>query len=228
MTMNDEEIVLYCNKHRLAKLEEFLGKYGSSVEQAMQDLLDKLYLNTVPDEERSEVESIIAAEADAEEKRREAARRFAVVHFHSGDDDVLFTSECRNTFYSIAQLYRKSIRDELDRYTLDSIVSNNFLSYEFISDMMYSVLCDAMPNDQRITALVEFNFDEGYVSVCDTPDSKWRVYSLKDLSNAVYRAERKSGLSLQTRNAIFEESLAGKELYPSPSQDEEPEHELSM
>ena len=37
--MTDEEIVLYFNEHRLAKLESYLLKDGSSVEHELQNLL---------------------------------------------------------------------------------------------------------------------------------------------------------------------------------------------
>lgn len=101
--MTDEEIVLYFNEHRLAKLESYLLKDGSSVEHELQNLLDRFYEQTVPEHERMEVEAQIELEREREAAQREASRRFAVVHFHEGDDDFFFTSELRNSFYSIAQ-----------------------------------------------------------------------------------------------------------------------------
>ena len=53
--MTDEEIVLYFNEHRLAKLESYLLKDGSSVEHELQNLLDRFYEQTVPEHERMEV-----------------------------------------------------------------------------------------------------------------------------------------------------------------------------
>jgi hypothetical protein len=49
-----------------------------------------------------------------------------------------------------------------------------------------------MEHDERITALLEFDFDEGVISVKEQGDPEWRAYRLKDVSTAVYRAERKS------------------------------------
>ena len=107
--MTDEEIVLYFNEHRLAKLESYLLKDGSSVEHELQNLLDRFYEQIVPEHERMEVEAQIELEREREAAQREASRRFAVVHFHEGDDDFFFTSELRNSFYSIANLYAKII-----------------------------------------------------------------------------------------------------------------------
>ena len=169
--MTDEEIVLYFNEHRLAKLESYLLKNGSSVEHELQNLLDRFYEQTVPENERMEVEAQIELEREREAAEREASRRFAVVHFHEGDDDFFFTSELRNSFYSIANLYRSTLKDEVGKYTLDSIAQSNFSGCQTINDMTFSVLCSAMPNDPRITALVEFDFDHDTISVCESSDN---------------------------------------------------------
>lgn len=132
--MTDEEIVLYFNEHRLAKLESYLLKDGSSVEHELQNLLDRFYEQTVPEHERMEVEAQIELEREHEAAAREASRRFAVVHFHEGDDDFFFTSELRNSFYSIANLYRSTLKDEIGKYTLDSIAQSNFSGSQTIND----------------------------------------------------------------------------------------------
>ena len=124
--MTDEELVLYFNEYKLAKLESYLLKNGSSVEHELQNLLDRFYEQTVPEHERMEVEAQIELEREREAAAREASRRFAVVHFHEGDDDFFFTSELRNSFYSIANLYRSTLKDEIGKYTLDSIAQSNF------------------------------------------------------------------------------------------------------
>ena len=205
--MTDEEIVLYFNEHRLAKLEKYLLKNGSSVEHELQNLLDRFYEQTVPERERMEVEAQIELESE-----QEAARRFAVVHLHDSGDGFLFTTELRNDFYSMAYLYQHELKDMVGTYTLDSL-ADRFGSYQAINAPTFSVLCDAMPNDPRITALVEFDFEHNTISVCGG-DNEWRAYDLKDVSAAICRAERKNDLSLVTRREIFNEALAGKEIEP--------------
>ena len=224
--MHDEEIVLYFNSHRLEKLESYLLQDGSSVEHELQNLLDRFYEQTVPEHERMEVEAQIELERERENMAREAARRFAVVHFHEGDDDFFFTSELRNSFYAIANLYRSTLRDEVGQYTLDSIAQLNFSGCQTINDMTFSVLCNAMPNDPRITALVEFDFDGGTVSVYESGDEAWRAYNLKDVSTAMYKAERKEGLSLDARHEIFATALEDKEITLGEVEDESPELQM--
>ena len=220
--MKDEELVLYFNEHRLKKLEEYLLKDGSSVEHELQKLLCGLYESTVPERERMEIEARIELETENKSAAREAARRFAVVHLHEGDDGFFFTSETCDDFYSISSRYRSRMKADIGEYTLDSIAQSSFGGCQEINGMTFSVLCDAMPNDQRITALVEFDFDNDTVSVSGSGDNAWRAYSLKDVSAAVWKAERKSGLSLETRREVFAAALEDKEIAFDTNEDETP------
>ena len=113
----------------------------------------------------------------------------------------------------MAYLYQHELKDMVGTYTLDSL-ADRFGSYQAINAPTFSVLCDAMPNDPRITALVEFDFEHNTVSVCGSGDNEWRAYDLQDVSAAMCRAERKNGLSLVTRREIFNETLVGKEIEP--------------
>lgn len=92
--------------------------------------------------------------------------------------------------------------------------------------MTFSVLCNAMPNDPRITALVEFDFDHNTVSVCESSDNAWWTYNLKDVSTATYKAERKKGLPLDARHEIFATALEGKEITFDEGEDESPDLQM--
>ena len=70
--------------------------------------------------------------------------------------------------------------------------------------------------------LLEFDFDDGTISVKEQGDSEWRTYRLKDVSTAVYRAERKSTIPIAARELIFEEALRNREIdWQSSEQAEE-------
>ena len=220
--MTDEELVLYFNSHRLAKLESYLLKSGSSVEHELQNLLDRFYEQTVPENERMEVEAQIELERAREAAAREASRRFAVVHFHEGEDDFFFTSELRNSFYSIANLYRSTLKDVIGNLSLVSCAVSFLSGCQALIVVSFSVLWSAMRIDPWISALVEFDFDHSTVSVCESGDNAWRAYNLKDVSAAMYKAERKEGLSLDARHEIFATALEGKEITFGEGEDESP------
>lgn len=211
--MADTDITLSFNKHRLSALERILIESGSSVETELFRELNGMYRALVPENKRAEIESKIERENAEAASAEEAAMRFAVVHLHDSDDDFLFTTELRSDFYSMAYLYQHELKDMVGTYTLDSL-ADRFGSYQAINAPTFSVLCDAMPNDPRITTLVEFDFEHNTVSVCGDGDNEWRAYDLKDVSAAMCRAERKNDLSLVTRREIFNEALAGKEIEP--------------
>ena len=211
--MADTDITLSFNKRRLSALERILIESGSSVESELFGELNGMYRALVPENERAEIESEIERENAEAASAKEATRRFAVVHLHESGDDFLFTTELRNDFYSIVYLYQHELKDMVGTYTLDSL-ADRFGSYQAINAPTFSVLCDAMPNGPRITALVEFDFEHNTVSVCGGGDNEWRAYDLKDVSAAMCRAERKNDLSLVTRREIFDEALAGKEIEP--------------
>ena len=220
--MNDVELTIFFNEQRLEKLETYLLKKGSSPEHELQKLLDDLYERTVPEPERKELEAKLALQKELEDMQREAARRFAVIHVHQGDEDVFFMSELRDSFYSIANLYRSTLRDEIGKYSLDSIALCGFGGCSQISDIQFSKYCESMPDDPRVTTLVEFDFDNSMVSVLDRESDAWRTYDLRDVSTAMYKAERKDGLSLEARHEIFNTALEGKEITYGEGEDESP------
>ena len=167
--MNDIDVTVYFNEHRLAALDEILNGQGRTIEGVLRKCFEETYASLVPEEKREEIETLIRQEEAQAQQEAEAARRFAVIHFHEDGDDFHFTSDLRNNFYSAAYLYRNYMRENEGRLTLDSLALS-FGEHQPIDDLTFSVLCDAMEHDERITALLEFDFDEGVISVKEQGD----------------------------------------------------------
>ena len=212
--MNNIDITLSFNELRLNALRDYLEPLGFSVEEQLQNTFDEMYTSMIPKEEREAIEKRIAEIEEAEKVKAEQARRFAVIHLHEGDDDMHFTTEYDNSFYRAAIVYTDDIQSEVGKLTLDSI-AQEFSEHQLIDDLTFSVLCNAKPYDQRITALLEFDFDDGKISVCDNTDGVWKTYKLGDVVDAVSKARSKPDLFLETRNAIFNTALDGKEILTS-------------
>lgn len=209
--MNDIDVTVYFNEYRLAALDEVLNNEGRTIEGVLRKCFEETYESLVPEEQREEIETLIRQEEAQAQREAEAARRFAVIHFHEDGDDFHFTSDLRNTFYSAAYRYRNFLQEDVGKITLDSLAVA-FGEHQPIDDLTFSILCDAMEHDERITALLEFNFDDGTISVKEQGDLEWRCYRLKDVSTAVYRAERKSYIPMDAREMIFEEALRDREI----------------
>ena len=209
--MNAIDITLYLNEYRVRALAEALGSQtAETVEDKLTEAFDTLYQEYVPDEQRASIEATIEREDAAEQTRLEAARRFAVYHIRENGDDFHFTSDYFNTPMQAAYRYRLYDRGELsaDPETLAAA----FIETTPISLQAFGAACADIRADSRITALIEFDLDEGYVSICDSGDNEWQTYTLHDFSVAAYKAFRSDYRSEECRREIFNSSLAGKEL----------------
>ena len=109
----------------------------------------------------------------------------------------------------MAALYRRQLQPNIGKVPLWDL-TGRFHKADRVFQSDYLRLCRAMPDDHRITALMDVDFDNGTISVCDNRESYWTTYSLKDVSTAIYKAERKNDLSSDVRQKIFDEALQGK------------------
>ena len=217
--MNDIDINLYYNRYRLDALERVLHSQGKSIEDAVYPMLDTLYEQLVPAEDRGDIENRIAAENAQAAAEAEAAKRFALVHLEHGEDEYYLMTPAHKSLYDVASLYRKQLQPKIGTVPLWDL-TGQFHKADRVFQSDYLRLCRAMPDDHRITALMEMDFDSGTISVCDNRENSWTTYSIKDVSTAIFKAERKSGLSSAVRQRIFNEALQDKAI-ATVHQDEE-------
>lgn len=221
--MNDIDITLYLNEYRVQALSDALGNQtAETVEDKLAEAFDTLYQEYVPDEQRASVEAMIESEYAAEQAKMEAARRFAVYHIRENGDDYHFTSDHFRTPMQAAYRYRLYERGELSanpKTFADAFIEANPVNLEYFNEV-----CSDIHSDNRISALLEFDLDEGRVSVYDGMDNEWQTYSLRDFSVAAYKAFRSDNRSEECRREIFNSSLAGKELDFS----EEPSNDITV
>ena len=210
--MADTDITLFYNAHRFDAMTRALALQGMTVVQALYPALDILYEKVVPPDERQQIENTIADEETQRLREREASRRFSVVHLHDAEGDLHFISELHTNFYNAARLYRMVTKELSGPAPVMDRLSYAFMAHQAITPVTFSALCQTMPNDQRITAVMEFDLEDGTVGVCDSSDNAWRYYKLKDVSTAVYKAERKSGLRWSEEQELFTKALSGKEI----------------
>lgn len=223
--MNDIDITLYLNAYRVRALADALGNQtAETVKDKLTEAFDMLYQDYVPDEQRASIEARIEREDAAEQARLEAARRFAVYHIRENGDDCHFTSDYFLSPMQAAYRYRLYERGELSadpKTFTDAFIETNPVNLEY-----FGKVCADIHADDRVTALLEFDLDEGRVSVCDSTDNEWQTYSLHDFSVAAYKAFRSYYRSEECRREIFNNSLAGKEMDLSEETDDETENQV--
>lgn len=223
--MSDIDITLYLNAYRVRALADALGNQtAETVEDKLTEAFDTLYQEYVPDEQRASIEARIERENAAEQARIEAARRFAVYHIRENGDDCHFTSDYFLSPMQAAYRYRLYERGELSadpKTFADAFIETNPVSLEY-----FGKVCADIHSDNRVTALLEFDLDEGRVSVHNSTDDDWQVYSLHDFSVAAYKAFRSDYRNEERRREIFNNSLAGKEMDLSEETDDETKNQV--
>ena len=206
--MNYVEQKLFFNELKYEAVSKVLDDLDSTVEEQLHRTFEDLYLNLISKETRANIDKRIADAEAAEQAAAEAGRRFAVYHLHDGSDDYHFVDELRNTFMSAAAVYRGMVSDGVLNHTVDSIAHECFGEHQPIDALTFMVLCDAKEHDERINAVIEFDFDAGKVSVSEGRNTEWNVHSLSDVASAVdiaFKGNEK--LFLFERNKRFEDAL---------------------
>lgn len=222
--MADKKIELEYNKHRMVALEKALRTQGKNIAEELLPELDSIYEKYVPDDIRYDIEALISRE---EAELRQSENCFAVYHLHDDFDDFHFTDECNNTFYDAACRYQDMSKYGYRSKTMDTVAQKYFSDHQPISAPVFSVLCDTMPNNNKVSALIEFDLENETVGVCDSSDNSWRVYFLEDVLDAVRKAELNADDDFKTNREIFEETLRGREIsFDNDEECETPEMQM--
>lgn len=208
--MKHAKVSLYFNEFRLKAVKDALAHDGFTIEDKLKEAFDFLYEQFVPYEQQAAIEAQIEETEKAEQAEREAKKRFAVYHVRENGSDTYFTNEHFISFRVAAHRYRLYDRGELSAEPQS--LADGFIGSDAITAADYEALCDRMPNDFRITALIDFDLDNEIVSICDSSDNVWRHYRLHDLSVAAFKAFRGEWYPTEYRERVFDDALAGKEI----------------
>lgn len=210
--MNHVDTTLFFNELRFRALEEELAEDGRTVADELRDAFTTMYESLVPEEKRFAIEAEIQKTEAEEQAAAEASRRFGVFHIHEDGTDSYFISELFQSLYSTAYRYRLYERGEISGDPQS--FASTFREAIPIAADQYDDLCDQMPNDPRIQALIDYDLDTGVVSACESSDNAWWSYRLRDLSVAAFKAHRSNYRISVQRMQIFADALEGKEIAP--------------
>ena len=207
--MSDIELKTEFNFRKYSALKTELEKNGKSVESEMSKLLERLYADTIPEGRQKEVERQI--EKDRQEELK-VSKQFAVVHLHNEDEDYYFITQPRENFFTLAQAYCED-STEIDRglLTLDTV--GRYLSANYgIDESVFYSLAKACKTDDRISAVIQFDFENGNVNVLEQGKGKWHRYDKDMLLDAVEETNRTPRKDYEEQLKIFYENLYGEEI----------------
>ena len=216
--MNAVDLGFFYNERKLNALEKY---YEGTVEGYIEYQLDTLFEEIVPPEEQQEIERLNQEEEKQAQLEAEENRRFSLNHIRENGKDYYFTNDGVKSFYAAADIYRIYSRNKNGKHPLvkDTLAETLRPCRESISKDEYEQLVAAYENDKHIVTVLDFDLDDGTASVKLNKESEWHLYKLKDISTAVFCANRHKYGNSHFKEMKFEEHLEGKELCNSVEKD---------
>lgn len=208
--MGDLSIELWLNNYKYHALENILSARGEELEIVMQEKLSELYIQTVPEQERTEIDNRIEAERLAEEQRARETRKFSVYHITENGIGHYFESDFSLGLMQLALLLRRYQRGELKQKP-DNFATMFQNSVPISASRFEEHVKTRMDNTGQITGVFDVDFDKQEISGVHIMEG-WKTYSMKDANTAAYQAYRGDYLPEDERWNRFLRYLDGREI----------------
>ena len=206
--MSSREIVLWLDERWYDALEKQL--HGETVQDKMEELLDGLINQLVPQDEYGRIDREIHRERAEQAAERDANRRFAVFHVTERGESSYYLIDEPIAFLHAARSLRQYIRAEnpATDYRRYYAAARDCSPEEF-----EQCVGERMRNTGRVVGAFDIDLDNGTFATLNI-DGGWQTYTVKDVCTATYYADRRNLDSAAQREEILTEYLAGKELTP--------------
>lgn len=210
--MSDRDITVWLDERWYNALSKQLGK-EETLEDKLGDYLDEL-CNQLPTNIYERISSEIYEEHQRLKMERQASTRYAAFKVTEQGKTSYYGVDRSLEFLDAARLLRMYLRGERGASRFEQMLWNA----KEISAERFSELADLrMQNTGQVTGAYEMDFDSQKLSALHIMDG-WKCFKMKDVSSAVYSADRSSQMNRDERFSKFLSKLEGKELTPdSPS-----------
>lgn len=208
--MNSVDLGFFYNERKLNALEKY---YEGTVEGYIEYQLDILFQEIVPNDEQNAIEELNLREELEAKKSEQENRRFSLNHIRENGKDYYFIDERIKSFYAAADIYRIYSRNEIGENPLvkDTLAETLRPCKVDISKEEYEQLMEKYEDDKHIVAVFDFDLDDGTASAMMYDVYGWNTYMLKDVSTAVFYANRHKYGNSDFKEMKFGEHLEGKE-----------------
>lgn len=208
--MGDISIELWLNNDKYRALANILSECGEELETVMRAKLNELYLQTVPEQERTEIDNRIEAKRLADEQYAWENRAFSVYHTTEKGTEHYFESDFSLELMQVALLLHRYQRDELERKPKNffALFQN---SIPISASQFEEHVRSRLDNTRRITGVFDVNFDRQELSSVHIMEG-WKTYSMKDVSTAAHHAYGADYLPAEQRRHRFLAYLDGREI----------------
>lgn len=204
------QIELWLNAYKAEALSTVLERQGTSIEEQMQNSLNGLYLEVVPQETQRTIQVRIDAEQAVRDAGQETDRKYtcfrvvengAKSHFQSGGKITLLHVGKFLWRYLLARQKPAAAALQSDLAGLEPITAKQY-------DRLAKLRTEA---PQMVPGMFVLDFDRQEISATDA-FGVCKTYSMEDVSDAVTDTYRKSCLSTEQYALRFLGKLAGHEI----------------
>ncbi len=207
------EVCVWFPVMKLDALKEELDRQGTTVEVALLAKLEELYEHTVLLDRRVEIDAALAEqdrlEAEDEARRKAENYRVSVMHVRWNDWNEYWKVERVVDLLLLARLLRKTL--QIKHSDMAETFAAHMYDRVVISEAEYETLALAMRNgDVHVSGVYDLDFGRQTLTAMDLRERRWKACSFRDISAAVYRADRKEGLTWKKTMCRLENAMTGK------------------
>jgi hypothetical protein len=219
----DMDITLWLNIHKYKALEAALSEHGSGIETELNQLLDYLYEQTVPAQERGRINNLSESEQAGHQEKGNFDRKLSVIQTHEAEATQYFKTDIYKLPHVIA--HRCALALQLSpeaQAEPNALTVAAFVVREPIDRSEFESCCEQWGRNPNIIAAAAVDFDGNTFSFLT--DEGWKSCQLSTAvkaANAVFRKEYRPD---QERLSLFYARISGK-LTPIPEPQETPDKE---
>ena len=206
------DVCIWFQTYKLDALKKAFAEKGLKLEDKLQEKLEDIYCEYVPQAERTQIEERIAAEIrmEQEESARRAAEQYreSVLKVTCGGQVSCWKIAAAVSDVKIAGLLRKAMRDPAGApaTAFEALLSEKA---EIGAAEFACVACMFLRGEKPAANAVMLDFDKEIVTLAK-PGDGYLTYQMKDISTAIYRAEQTRGLREEQVAHRFYQRLSGK------------------
>lgn len=201
---------VYYNSVRLQEMEKRLEEKGSSISKELFRMLGELYHQLLTQDEQKTAERKIRESRSAWKRLKDGGSEYTLIKIREREQELSFADDIE-TFYSVSCRYCEYVRRysncQFDQFA-EALHCACVLTPGEFEDMHDT------PMPRNLSAILQFDLDEGIVQVRERGDCSWRSYKLEDVFEAAFSVEfvNRRYTEPDARPALFIWKLAEKEL----------------
>ena len=208
--MNSREVSVWLDSRWCDALEK---QKGAPMCDIVNDYLDSL-INQLPEREYERISAQIHEEQMQLQQEKEAARRYAVFHLVENGEHRYLQVERSLEMLDAARMLRAYRRHSTIADTFGQTIH---AAQDITQEQFAAQVHERMENNGKVTGAFELDFDKEQFSALHIMDG-WKCYTMKDISTAIFHADRKDYISRAARWERFTDKLMGKELHYEPQE----------